>query len=182
MSDDRVTTDEYLEYPETRGPQELVFGVVRDAPAPAPLHQWAVGEIFTCLRLHLAKDDIGRAWMAPIDVVLDRERHLVVQPDVIVVLNARLHMVTDRVWGAPDLVIDVMSPHVRMGSLDERLEWFARYGVRECWLVKHLDPRIEVITFAQGLARPITYERADVVRSAVLPDLRITPGALLVSS
>ncbi|MBA2302022.1 MAG: hypothetical protein H0W08_05260, partial [Acidobacteria bacterium] len=44
MASTRVTTDDYLASPETRLPQELVYGLVRDAAAPAPLHQWAVGE------------------------------------------------------------------------------------------------------------------------------------------
>src|SRR5687768_16757839 len=83
------------------------------------------------LRLHRARN----VWLSPIDVVLDAERHLVVQPDLIVVCNDRLRMVSDRVRGAPDLVIEVMSPRPRIGTVDERLAWFAQYGVRECWLV-----------------------------------------------
>jgi len=181
MASTRVTTDDYLASPETRLPQELVYGLVRDAAAPAPLHQWAVGEIFSCFRAHLAQQRCGRAWMAPIDVVLDRERGLVVQPDVIVVLNQRQHIVSDRVWGAPDLVVEVMSPHVRIGRVEERLEWFGRYGVRECWLVHPLEPRIEVITFGTSPIVSRTFTRDDVVQSPVLEHLSATPASILTS-
>ena len=117
----RMTTHEYLRMPETMRPQELVYGLLREAPAPSPGHQSAVGEIFISLRAHLAQRGIGHVWMSPIDVVLDREKDLVVQPDLIVVLNEHRHIVADRVWGAPDLVVEVMSPRPRIGSLDERL-------------------------------------------------------------
>ena len=87
-------------------------------------------------------------WLSPIDVVLDRDSHLVVQPDLIVVAEARVGIVTDRVWGPPDLVIEVLSPAPRIGTLDERIAWFAQYGVRECWLV-HQDARtVEVLEFS----------------------------------
>lgn len=79
-------------------------------------------------------------WSSPIDVVLDRDRHLIVQPDVIVAAEARVGIVTDRVWGPPDLVLEVLSPRPRIGTLQERIDWFSRYGVRECWLV-HQDAR-----------------------------------------
>ena len=128
MSETRMTTDEDLRTPETLLPQELAYGFVREAAAaPTPGHQWMVGEIFSTLRAHLELDRSGRVWMAPIDVVLDRERHLVLQPDVVYVAQDRLHIVTDRVWGAPDLVVEVLSPFPRMGRLEERLDWFAQY-------------------------------------------------------
>jgi Uma2 family endonuclease len=74
-------------------------------------------------------------WLSPIDVILDAERALVVQPDLLVVSEARRAIVQDRVRGAPDLMIEVLSPNPRVGSIAERLRWFARYDVRECWLV-----------------------------------------------
>jgi Uma2 family endonuclease len=79
---------------------------------------------------HVERHRYGKVWPSPIDVILDPEQHLVVQPDLIVVSNAPLRLVTDRVRGAPDLVIEILSPRPRIGDLDERLEWFARYGVR----------------------------------------------------
>jgi len=180
MSAPRLTTDEYLRTGETMLPQELVYGFVRDAPAPSPGHQWAVGEIFTCLRTHLTQHGIGRVWMSPIDVVLDREQDLVVQPDLIVVLNDRQQIVDDRVWGAPDLVIEVMSPRPRIGRLDERLAWFAKYGVRECWLVWPAIREIEVISFADGAAADLrVFAPQQQLESIVLPSLKATPESIL---
>jgi Uma2 family endonuclease len=60
-------------------------------------------------------------WLSPIDVVLNAARDLVVQPDLSVVLAERADIVTDRIWGSPDLVVEVMSPRPRIGSVEERL-------------------------------------------------------------
>lgn len=193
MSERRMSTDEYLRTPETTKPQELVWGMVRDAAAPTPRHQEAVGDFFFHLRLHMANGTaggesrparrIGRVWMAPVDVVLDPMAGLVVQPDVVVVLNDRLHHVTDRIWGAPDLVVEVMSPRPRIGSLDERLAWFAQYGVRECWLVEQMDHECEIVTFGEGgIAARRAFGPRQRLRSSVLPLFTLTPGEILAET
>ena len=174
------TVREYLNTPEAMFPQELVYGHVREAPGPAVSHQTVVGNLYTVLRSHLRDTGIGRVWMSPIDVVLDPARALVVQPDLIVVLNEQLHHVTDRVWLAPDLVIEVLSPRPRIGELAERLGWFARYGVRECWLVRQLEGDVEVISFSGGdvIGHRIAAED-ERIDSSVLPGLHCTVGDAL---
>lgn len=174
-----MTTDEYFRTPETLLPQELVYGYVRDAAAPTPGHQWVVGDVYRFLHKQLEETGEGRVWVSPIDVVLDRERALVVQPDVIVVLTGH-HIVTDRVWGAPDLVVEVMSPTPRIGTLEERLAWFGQHGVRECWLVHHLVRQIEVIVFAAGsIASRRLHLPDDRIASSVLPAIDISPNKIL---
>ena len=179
----RLTTFDYLRMPETLLPQELVYGLVRDSPGPPPSHQAIVGEIYWKLRAHLERTRAGKAWVSPIDVVLDRERGLVVQPDLIVVMNDRLHIVTDRVWGAPDLVIEVLSPHLRIGRLEERIEWFAQYGVRECWTVLEGVRQIEVISFERGRVSQRDLVAPDErIRSSVLPDVGLTAVEIITAS
>jgi Uma2 family endonuclease len=185
----RVSTYEYLQTPEVVYPQELVWGMVREAAAPTPRHQEAVGDFYFHLRQHLSgaaagpnapAPPSGRAWMAPVDVVLDAGEGLVVQPDVVVVLQPRLHLVTDRIWGAPDLVVEVMSPRPRIGSLDERLAWFARYGVRECWLVEVMDHECEIVSFGDGqITARRRFAPRQPLRSDVLPDFRLTTDHVL---
>lgn len=175
----RVTTLEYFRTPEMLIPQELRYGVVREAAAPSARHQRTVGALFIRLAQHLEQTGAGEAWLAPLDVVLDVEQDLVIQPDLSVVLNERADIVTDRIWGAPDLVVEVMSPRPRIGSVEERLEWFARYGVRECWLVHLEGSRIEVIAFRSGAIVSAMVQRHEAVRSTVLPELYLTPADVI---
>lgn len=172
-------TDAYLQTAETMVPQELVYGRVREAASPTPSHQTAVGAVYRLLWSHIEASGAGLVLLSPIDVILDRERALVVQPDVVAVMHDRLHIVTDRVWGAPDLVVEVMSPEPRIGRLDERLAWFAHYGVRECWLIHHLHREIEVIAFANGsVVDRQRFEGDERVTSVVVAQLEVTPGRL----
>jgi Uma2 family endonuclease len=166
---DYMTLAEYLTTPETVLPRELAFGRLHVADAPVVPHQFAVGQLFLALSKYLEAHREGQAWLAPIDVVLDAERALVVQPDLLVVSNERAGIVRDRIYGAPDLAIEVLSPNPRVGSITTRLDWFAAYGVRECWLVYPLARRLEVIRFGDGAIT--SRERVDSnqpIRSSVL--------------
>jgi Uma2 family endonuclease len=152
MSERRVRygVPEYLELEETTQPQELVWGYVRDAPSPEPRHQNAVLDFAIAWREHVQDHQLGVVIISAMDCVLDRDRALIVQPDLLFVSEPRLYIVTDRVWGAPDLVLEVLSPKPRIGTLTERLGWFAEYGVKECWLYHQFDRALEVIEFEAG--------------------------------
>ena len=82
---------------------------------------------------------------------------------------------TDRVYGPPELVIEVLSPHPRIGSTEERVQWFAEFGVEECWLVQQDDVSVTVIRFAdRRVASRERYTRRQPIASAVLPEFRAT--------
>jgi Uma2 family endonuclease len=168
-----MTTDDYFSTPETVMPSELAFGVMRVAEAPAPQHQSAVANLFRALDHHVREHALGRMWLAPLDVVLDERRALIVQPDLMFISNERASIVRDRIRGAPDLVIEVLSPNSRIGSTDERVGWFVQYGVRECWLV-HLEQReITVVASEDGkiLTRRVAAPN-EPIASSVLPRFR----------
>ena len=165
-----MTTDEYLRTPESVLPQELAYGVLRLADAPTTRHQSAVFAFGLALNRHVRRLELGRVYLSPVDVVLDVDRHLVVQPDLVFVAQARLAIVHDRIWGAPDLALEVLSPNPRVGDLDERLGWFASCGVRECWLLHQLERVVDVIGFANGgISERRRYARDVVMQSRVLP-------------
>jgi Uma2 family endonuclease len=165
-----MTTAEYLATPETVRPQELAFGVWRVADSPTPRHQEAVLRLAVALHAHVEAQKVGTLWPAPLDVILDEARALIVQPDLFVISNDRAHILTDRVRGAPDLVVEVLSPHPRVGDINERVQWFARYGVRECWLVHQIDHWIDVLTFESGrTALRRRFGADERIESGVLP-------------
>ena len=115
-------------------PAELIYGAMRVADSPLPRHQEAVAQLFRVLDAHVRERELGQMWLAPLDVILDYHKALIVQPDLFFVSNDRADIIRDRVRGAPDLVVEVLSPNPRIGSTEERVQWFAEYFVRECWL------------------------------------------------
>ena len=170
-----MTLDEYFKTPETVKPMELIFGAVRAADAPSPFHQSAVLQFCLALERHVRERKLGRVWVAPLDVVLDEREALIVQPDVLFISNERDFIVRDRVRGAPDIAIEVLSPEPRIGSAEERVGWFARYGVRECWLVHQTQKTVAVLDFRDRRLKERRISKVwEPIRSNVLPEFRLS--------
>jgi Uma2 family endonuclease len=174
-----MTTGEYLSTPESVLPRELAFGVMRVADSPVVPHQRIVRDLTIALTAFVRAHRLGEVLPAPMDVILDRDAHLVVQPDILFVSAEREEIVSDRIHGAPDLVVEVLSPYPRIGRVHEKVEWFARYGVRECWLVDLQRRQIAVLSFAGNrLANRTLSSGGEPVQSTVLTALRYSPADL----
>ena len=175
----RMTLEAYLAGEETNLPQELAYGVLREPPAPGFHHQIVVGRIYSRLERHVDRFNVGRVVVSPVDVILDRGRALVVQPDIVFVSTARLGICSDRIWGAPDLAIEVLSKSNRRHDCTAKVKWYRHYGVRECWLVDPQACRIEAIDLTGPQNTSRVFEKRQIVRSAVLPRLRLRPADVL---
>src|SRR5688572_26318418 len=77
-----ITTEQYLQTPESLLPTELIYGVLRVADAPLVPHQAAVKDLFLALDAHVRDTQFGEVWISPLDVILDEKRHLILQPDL----------------------------------------------------------------------------------------------------
>lgn len=174
----RMTLAKYLAGPETMRPQELAYGILREPPAPSFDHQVVVGRVFLRLELHARRYKLGRVVVSPADVVLDRDKHLVVQPDVTFVAADRLNICEDRIWGAPDLVVEVLSFGNARRDRTVKVGWYRKYGVRECWLVDTIARLVDVIDLTNTGSEPRRFEGRQMVRSTVLPRLRLRACAL----
>jgi Uma2 family endonuclease len=175
-----MTTAEYSQTPESLAPTELIYGKLRVAESPLPRRQAVVLDLSRALVAHVREQTLGQIWISPLDVILDAERALVIQPDLFFISNERSHILSDRVRGAPDLVVEVLSPHPRIGKLGERIGWFQEYGVKECWLVHQLDQRIEVLNFSgTNVIERASVDDRTPIRSRVLPDFGRTLGSML---
>ncbi len=174
-----MTTREYFETPETVQPAELAYGVLYVRESPGVGHQRVVRDLTVALDRFARDHQLGEVLPAPMDVVLDQDADLVVQPDVLFVSAARRRIIERKVMAAPDLVVEVLSPNPRIGRLAEKVSWYARYGVRECWLV-HLELRqIAVLTLDDGrVVNRALFEDGQAIESAIFGGLRLTPSEL----
>jgi Uma2 family endonuclease len=174
-----LTTAEYLQTAESMRVQELIYGSLRVEESPLFRHQNLLLELAVLLRVFVGQHKLGTVCIAPQDVILDPARALVMQPDLMFISKMREEIISDHIWGAPDLVIEVMSPHPRIGKLDERIGYFKQYGVKECWLIHQLAREIEVLQLQEhGADNRRMFRGVQAIESRVLPDFRISPEIL----
>jgi len=128
----RHTYSDYLTWPDEER-WELIEGVAFDmTPAPSTKHQRIVWKISGEIYNHLSTHGNCQGFTAPTDVVLDE--HNVVQPDVFVVCD-RNKIGEQAITGAPDLVIEVVSPATEVKDKREKKRVYEKFGVREYILV-----------------------------------------------
>lgn len=170
---ERLTVDDYRATPEGARYQ-LVEGELIMAPAPSLYHQTITGNLHLLLAGFLQKQRLGRVFMAPCDVYLSD--HDVVQPDLLFVAQARLSILQeDGVHGAPDLVIEVLSPATAQLDKKTKRRIYARAGVKELWLVDPLLLQIQLYDFARDAAKPVrVVEEDEMFESALLPGLAVS--------
>jgi Uma2 family endonuclease len=171
----RIPTSTYLRGEETLARRELVWGMVREPPAPLFAHQDLLLRLATRLDRHIRRHRLGVVAVAPLDVVLDAPKGLVLQPDIVFVAADRRQIIQGQIWGAPDLVVEIVSRGTVRYDRGEKLHWYGRYGVRECWIVEPHAREVETVTFART---DTTGDRqvaagSRVVRSGVLPRWRL---------
>ena len=178
------TYADYLTWPDDAR-YELIDGeAFLMAPAPLIEHQEVAGEVFRQLANQL-DGKACRPYIAPVDVRLPRNNEAdaaidtVVQPDVLVVCDPEK---IDRrgVRGAPDWVLEVLSPSTAAHDQIAKRRTYERAGVREYWLVHPGDRTLTVYALDNGqYGRPEIYELKDATPVGVLPGVSIAWGALV---
>lgn len=104
------------------------------SPAPKDQHQLLVDEIYPELSLFVKRRKIGATRVAPYDIYFDSEN--IFQPDIIFISNERKHLIQeDGLHGAPDMVIEILSPSTAHYDLQEKKAVYERFGVTEYWVV-----------------------------------------------
>lgn len=165
------TFDEYAALPDDGKRYEIMNGVLIMTPAPEPAHQSAVALLIYYLLQAVQFKGLGRVLPAPIDVRLTDDR--VVQPDVLVVLNANLHKIGKKnVIGGPDLVIEVASEGTALYDRLSKFEAYEQAGVAEYWIVHPQKKTIEILILEDdGYQSLGTFSGKDTLRSRVVPGI-----------
>lgn len=154
---------------------EIILGELFVSPSPDLYHQRVSGRLQAWLFNHVMEHGLGEVFTAPVDVKLSE--YNVVVPDLLFVARDRLDIVgTKAISGAPDLVVEILSPSTARQDRVRKLALHATHGVREYWLLDPDAKTLQALTLVDGLYQPIPGD--GFPRSRVLPDLTIDLDAL----
>lgn len=156
---------------EPQSPHDLIYGTPRKPAAPLSVaHEPLVARLHAALDEYVTPRRTGRLWRS-IEVVLDRREGIVLQPDIIFIVDGRESIVSDRVWGPPDMVLEVTSPLIHSGKLEERVAWSSVYGVREYWLVQPEQREVAVLELAHGgVRRRVLFDHKTPIKTPLFVD------------
>ena len=129
----KLTYADYLTTPEDKR-YELLDGELVMTPAPNEVHQRTQAELGYHLMTFVKANGLGRIYYSSTDVVLSDID--VVQPDLLFVSSERTHIITpDNIQGAPDLVVEILSPSTAERDRGYKRALYAQHGVKEYWVV-----------------------------------------------
>ena len=143
------TIDDYYAIPDEYR-TELIDGVIYDMAAPTVIHQIVIAVIGNKLFNYVEKKK-GKCIVLPaaVDVQLDCDDRTMVQPDILVVCKKE-KMKKRNVYGAPDFVVEVLSPSTRKKDIYIKKEKYQKAGVREYWMVDTEKERVIVHRFEKN--------------------------------
>ena len=140
------TISDYLALPDDQR-VELIDGVFYDMDAPSVPHQLVGGEIFYRIKSFLhGKNATCVPLIAPTDVQLDQDEKTIMEPDVMVVCDRSI-ITRPRVFGAPDFVVEVLSPSTRNKDILIKTRKYRMAGVKEYWMVDMRHERVTKMLF-----------------------------------
>ena len=152
---------------------ELINGVIVAKNHPTATHQRVLLELATLINAFIKADKLGRAFIAPFGVVLEPNSD--VQPDLFVALDASLpNLREDGFFGAPDLIVEIISPSSIKLDRSTKFKLYERTGVGEYWIVDTKNQSIEVYGRVGGVFDLTSFAvETGAVASGVLPGLSI---------
>lgn len=176
----RKYTYEDLQNFEDEKRYELINGELYLMSSPTTLHQKIVGEIYAQLHNYL-KGKKCQAFVSPLDVCLSgvknpKKEYNVVQPDILVVCDENKITKNMGIQGAPDLIIEVLSPTSKKHDTFVKYNLYQYYGVKEYWIV---DEEVGVIyqyiiNEKNIYTLPKTYEITEDIKVNILKDCTIS--------
>jgi Uma2 family endonuclease len=170
------TYEDLLAMPDDGNRYELIFGEIVMSPAPKTKHQRVQMLLSRKLSDHAFTHRLGELFSAPLDVKFSM--YSVVQPDLVFVSRARANIVTeDCIDGAPDLIVEILSPSTRSRDLVKKAALYADHGVPEYWIVDPDSETVVVNVWQDGLYHALQ-PAGGLVRSNVFSDLQVTMGEI----
>ena len=168
----RKTAKDYLKLPEGTL-AELIDGEIFVTPSPRPNHQQIARALTLAIGNFLeSQPQLGRTCIPPSDVHLPSGD--IVGPALIFISKGRTRIVKDWIRGAPDLLVEILSPTSVDRDLLVKRELYARNGVLEYWVVDPIETAIQVYTLRKKVYGAAGwYRRGTTITTPLLPRFKL---------
>ena len=175
------TYDDYARLPDNGKRYEVIRGVLYMSAAPRPLHQRVIFRLSYFLEAFLEERSIGIAFSAPIDVLLPEKLGDPVQPDILFVRSDRIQIIGETyIEGAPDLVMEVLSPSNPSHDRSLKYELYAEAGVPEYWIIDPHKRIVEIHVLRDASYRLLgRFGEDETARSELLEGFAVTVSAII---
>ena len=141
-----ITLEQYNTLPENIR-AEVFQGILYNMASPSQVHQDISRELLYALTDYIKKKNGScKAYAAPFDVVLNHRPLTVVQPDLMVICDKN-KLDGKRCNGAPDFIIEIVSPGNASDDYIKKLYYYQNHGVREYWIVNPLKKIVQTYFF-----------------------------------
>ena len=171
------TIDDIYALPEGQR-AEVIDGQIYDMAPPSPMHQELVMELSATLRDYIKKNGGPcKVYPAPFAVFLNEDDRNYVEPDISVICDSS--KVDNRGYqGAPDFIIEIVSPSSQRMDYLTKLFKYRTAGVREYWIANPLQRTVQVYSF-EGTEDSTQYSFDDEITVTIYGDLKICVANLL---
>ena len=160
-----ATKEDYMNLPEG-APYQLINGELIMSPAPKANHQRVLLKIATQITNFLDHNNIGIIMIAPMDVHLDEEN--IFQPDILFISGNNQHCkVEDWVYGAPDIIFEILSEFNSYYDTKTKFLIYEKYGVKEYFIIDPYDKEVICYKNENKKFKEI-YKEAGIIQSEIL--------------
>jgi Uma2 family endonuclease len=174
VEEKRKYTDEDYALLEEGAPFQLINYDLIMSPSPIFVHQLILGNCYSAFKDFIKQEsNKGVVVLSPMDVRLDEGN--VFQPDLIFISESRIaEIVKDRVEGAPDLVLEILSPSTAYYDLRQKKNIYEKYGVKEYIIIDPIEQSAELYTLIDSVySLQQRAEKTDQLNSLILPGLAL---------
>ena len=174
----KMTYDEYCLLPNDGKQYELFDGELVVTPSPHRQHQRISGILYRRLAAYVEEHSLGEVYYSPLDTIFTE--HTVLQPDILFVSGRRLSEIArEKIEGAPDLVVEILSPSTFHKDLRRKMKVYSESGVREYWIV---DPEMKAMELycqgKEGLELVRHFSAEETFESRLLAGFRVAVGSI----
>jgi len=169
----KLTYQDYAKLPEN-APYQLIDGELVMSPAPTRNHQQIAKNIFRKLDRFVEISKMGEVYFAPLDVLFgDTETF---QPDIIYISKENKSLMKEEnIIGAPDLIVEILSPSTAYYDLKHKKNIYELSGVKEYWIVDPMEKTVEIF-FNENKKYTLigNYSKTETCKSKLLTGFEIS--------